>query len=78
MKALWVNLGTSVAMFLLGVLLTRNWGIYGLATAWSLIVSLQCIGFCACARIWVGVWTVMDLNCSRIAVTAIRSSERKS
>lgn len=62
MKALWINLGTSVAMFVLGVLLTRNWGIYGLAVAWSIVVSLQCIGFCLCARVWVGVWTIMDLS----------------
>jgi O-antigen/teichoic acid export membrane protein len=62
MKALWVNLATSVTMFLLGVLLTRYWGIYGLAVAWSLVVSLQCLGFCVCARLWVGVWTIMDLN----------------
>ncbi len=62
MKALWVNLVTSLAMFLVGVLLTRNWGVFGLAVAWSLVVSLQCIGFCICARLWVGVWTIMDLS----------------
>lgn len=62
MKALWVNLGTSLAMFVLGVLLTHNWGIYGLALAWSVVVALQCISFCLCARIWVGVWTIMDLS----------------
>lgn len=62
MKALWVNLGTSLAMFLVGVLLTRNSGIYGLAVAWSIVVSLQCIGFCLCTRVWVGVWTIMDLS----------------
>ncbi len=62
MKALWVNVGTSIAMFVLGILLTRNSGIYGLAFAWSCVVSLQCIGFCLCTRAWVGVWTVMDLQ----------------
>lgn len=62
MKALWVNLWSSLAMFALGVWFTKSWGIYGLAVAWSVIVSLQCIGFCLCTRFWVGVWTVMDLS----------------
>ena len=60
MKALWVNICTSLALFGLAVLLTRSNGISGLAIAWSLMVSLQCIGFCFSARLWVGVWTIMD------------------
>ncbi|QDS91253.1 Polysaccharide biosynthesis protein [Rosistilla ulvae] len=62
MKALWINLFTSVALFASGVLLTERWGIVGLAIAWSSIVSLQCIGFCLFARWSVGVWTVMDVR----------------
>jgi O-antigen/teichoic acid export membrane protein len=62
MKALWINIGTSLVMFALGVLLTRNWSVYGLAIAWSCVVSLQCIGFGLCARWSVGVWTIMDIG----------------
>ncbi|EMI40912.1 lipopolysaccharide biosynthesis protein [Rhodopirellula sp. SWK7] len=62
MKALWINVLTSIALLLSGVLLTAEWGIVGLAIACASIISLQCIGFCLYARRSVGVWTILDLR----------------
>ncbi|QDV10208.1 Polysaccharide biosynthesis protein [Rosistilla oblonga] len=65
MKALSINIFTSIALFASGVFMTHHWGIVGLAIAWTAIVSLQCIGFCLMARWSVGVWTVMEVRVLR-------------
>ncbi|MCM2370996.1 lipopolysaccharide biosynthesis protein [Aporhodopirellula aestuarii] len=65
MKALFINIATSIALLASGVFMTMHWGIVGLAIAWASIVSLQCIGFCLYARWSVGVWTIMDVRALR-------------
>ncbi|QDV71802.1 Polysaccharide biosynthesis protein [Rosistilla carotiformis] len=81
MKALSINIFTSISLFISGVLMTQQWGIVGLAIAWTSIVSLQCIGFCLSARWSVGVWTVMDvrvLRTGREILAAVRAKFKKA
>jgi O-antigen/teichoic acid export membrane protein len=62
LKALSVNIFTSIALFISGITLSQQWGIQGLAIAWSAIVSIQCLSFWLFARRSVGVWTGLDFR----------------
>jgi len=67
LKALSVNIFTSIALFISGITLSQQWGIQGLAIAWSAIVSIQCLSFWLFARRSVGVWTGLDFRFLREA-----------
>ncbi|MFG0253783.1 MAG: lipopolysaccharide biosynthesis protein [Rhodopirellula sp. JB053] len=77
MKALWINVVTSIVLLVAGVMLTSTFGIVGLAIACASIISLQCIGFCLYARWSVGVWTILDLRVLRSLPDIARTTAQK-